>query len=366
MTTATFENKALLAAPKDAQAPASATMVEVARKYGISPIKQMREMLALNFGPGTISLPEYITLGLFDPEIPMADKKTYVGIRSSQKVNRDMSPADLVGSRFFLEDKVMYTALLRQLGIPTTQTQAVASPDRLFGAIPALRDPAAVQRFLREDARFPVFAKPCSGFGSHGSASLHGLDGDELILGNGRKVDLEAFSHEIFRDYPDGFVFQTALQQHQTLSNVAGPAVGTLRVVTVRDSPDPQVLYTVWKMPAPDAMSDNYWQDGSIVAAVDEGGRLGRCHTGSGLTSRWIDRHPVSGAEFAGLQIPHWDEIQKMARDGHALFPEFGIVGWDIAVTPDGPTVIECNDIPYHGLYQLAFGRGFCNPISSQ
>ena len=273
MNTATMHDKALLAAPRDAKAPASATMVEVARAHGLSPIAQMRQMIALRFGPGKIAQPEYYTYGLFDPALSMAQKKEFVGRTGSWQINDRLNPAKLTQSRVFVADKVMYTALLRQLGLATTETQGVAARTRNFGAIAALRDPAALQAFLLHHARFPLFGKPCEGRGSVGSAMLARIearnDGDQIVMGNGRRADLAAFCAEVFADYPEGFIFQTALGQHQTLSDVAGPAIGTMRIVTVRDTDTPRVLYTVWKIPSPDAMSDNFWQSGSMIAQLD-------------------------------------------------------------------------------------------------
>jgi len=43
------------------------------------------------------------------------------------------------------------------------------------------------------------------------------------------------------------------------------------------------------------------------------------------------------------------------------LLPEFGIVGWDIAVTPERPVIIECNDNPHHVLCQQAKGCSIRN-----
>ncbi|MEL7099765.1 MAG: sugar-transfer associated ATP-grasp domain-containing protein [Pseudomonadota bacterium] len=352
--------KALLAAPRDPAPAASQTVVEVAKQHGVSPFRQMREMWALARGPGKLESHEYHAAGAFDPAMPMADKKTYVGRIGSFEINQRLSPPKLTETRAFLRDKVMYTALLQQLGLPTTETQAVVHQTRHFGDLRTLRDAAAVEAFLKEGARYPLFVKPCEGAASVGSALITGRDSDALTLGNGRKVDLKGFAAEVVEDYPEGFILQSAIPQHAALTAVTGPAVGTMRVVTIRDASGARPLYTVWKVPSPTAMSDNFWQAGSMVAEVKDG-RVTRCKKGTGLAAEWLDAHPVSNVPFAGLEIPHWDAIQRVATDGHMLFPEFGIVGWDIGVGQDGPVIIECNDNPFHVLYQLATGRGILN-----
>lgn len=362
MAETTVADTALLNGPKAAKSPASPLIVQVARKHGVSPFRQMREMFSLKRGPGKIDAPEYYAFNLYDPEIPMSEKRTFVGEKGSFHLNKALSPADFTRIRAFLRDKVMYTELIRQLGFRTTETQAAASPIRKFGAIPALNDAAAVEMFLRCDARYPVFAKPCEGSGSIGSALIKGVDGDDLVLGNGSKTSIAAFCDEVFRDYPDGFVFQTALVQHDHLTRIAGPAVGSVRVVTVRRSDDPELLYTLWKLPSPSAMSDNFWQAGSMLALVDSAcGQILACHAGTGLDRKQVDAHPTTDEPIIGQKIPFWEETCEMARDAHALFPEIGLVGWDIAITAEGPAIIECNCNPHHVLYQLASGKGIRN-----
>ncbi len=355
------EGKVLLAPPKDPDAPASATMVAVARKYGVSPLRQMREMFALRRGPGRIAPAEYYANGLFDPELSMEQKREYVGRIGSWEINIRLSPEKLTETRAFLRDKVMYCALLERLGLPTTETQAVAVAGRSFGSIPALRSPGEVREFLLSQARYPLFGKPCVGAASVGSVLLHGVARGRLVLGNGRRADPDAFCREIFEDYPEGFILQSALRQHDDMARIIGTAVGTLRIVTVRDEAQPRPLYTVWKIPSPSAMSDNFWQAGSMVAQVGDDGRVGRCRRGTGLDGHWIEAHPATGQRFDGVRIPHWQAALDLASRAHALFPEFGIIGWDMAITPDGPAIIEANDNPFHVLWQLANGRGIRN-----
>lgn len=362
MTMTATDTKALVTPPKTPGAAKTPLIVDVARQTGVSPFRQLKEMVLLTRGKSRLATHEYYSAGLFDPAISMEEKRAYVGVNGSYDLNVFMSPTNLTGARFFVQDKVVYTALLNELGFRATRTQAVAQADRLFGNIPALASPAEIKTFLTSQAEYPIFAKPARGTGSFGSALLSGVEGSDLVLGNGRKVALDDFCTEILQDYPDGFLFQSALVQHQAMTDLAGPAIGTVRVVTVRDTAMPRMLYSLWKIPSPKAMSDNFWQDGSMIASISEDGSLGRCRIGTGLNARLIDEHPVSGQKFSDFKIPFFQDVPDFASRAHALFPEFGVIGWDIAITPEGPTIIEANDNPYHALYQLAFGRGIRNP----
>ena len=360
----THAPKALLGTPLKAPEPASQLILEVARAHGVSPIKQFREMLRLQRGVSGVSFSEYYAGHLYRPELSREEKAEFIGMKGSTTINHRCSPIKLGDMRPFIRDKVMYTTMLEGIGLPTTKTQAVATHDRGFGAIPALRTVEAIVEFLLEKAVYPVFGKPVEGSQSVGSALLRGVDKTKhmIEMGNGKSFDLTAFAQEIMTDYPEGFIFQDAVAQHKALTDVAGPAVGTLRVVTVIEENVPRVLYTCWKVPSPKAMSDNYWQSGSMLGGVDiETGKVTHCVTGSGMNREEIAQHPVTGKSFAGLQVPHWDRVKDVAIEAHHLTPEFGIFGWDIAVGEDGPVIIECNANPFHALYQLSEGRGILN-----
>lgn len=131
------------------------------------------------------------------------------------------------------------------------------------------------------------------------------------------------------------------MQQHKAVSASAGQAVGTIRVVTVIEEGAPRVLYAVWKIPSPKAMLDNFWQSVSMLGAVDaEIDKVSNAITGAGLDRQIFEQHPISGKSFAGFQVPHWDRVKEVANQGHSLFPEFGIFGWDIAVGENGSVII--------------------------
>ncbi|WP_306155554.1 sugar-transfer associated ATP-grasp domain-containing protein [Roseovarius sp. MMSF_3281] len=356
---------ALLAAPEKALPPAPEMIVQVARDYRVSPFRQFREMVGLRFRRNRMDFNEYYTNRLFDPEMSAQDKCGFVGKKGNTRFNKKLSPIGLTKLRPFVRDKVLYGAMMQQLGFRTPETQAVVSTDRGYGVLPRLADVEGIEAFLMETARYPLFVKPGEGWGSVGSALIVELDrtARELVLSNGQRIDLRQFAQEVLDEYGDGFIFQTAVEQHADMTKVAGPAIGSIRVVTVYDGQKPSVLYTLWKVPSPKAMSDNYWQSGSMLAEIDKAnGQVVQCRRGEGPTQEAIETHPASGMAFADVQIPFWDEICDIAVRGHEVLPQFGVLGWDIAVTPEGPLIIECNANPHHMLYQLATGRGIQNP----
>lgn len=363
MRTISPTDKALLAAPKTPKPPAADTLIRIAREFGVSPLRQMREMWRLRRGPGKLSAQEYVSTGAFRPCFDAQTKQEFVGREGSYRLNITPNDHRLTVSRGFVRDKILYTQLLRSLGLPATQTQALVHGTRHVGDMPVLRVPEDVMAFLLARAKFPLFGKPVEGSGSVGSVLILSVDTKTgmLRLGNGRDMDMDAFAHEIIADYPEGFLFQSAIEQHETLDSVTGTAVGTLRVVTTRHAEGIRPLYTLWKIPSPRAMSDNYWQDGSMIAEIDGQGRVVSCAQGAGPGYEKVAAHPVSGVTFKGLQIPHWAELHALAVQAHGVFPEFGIIGWDIGMAADGPVIIEANDNPFHALYQLATDRGVRN-----
>lgn len=68
--------------------------------------------------------------------------------------------------------------------------------------------------------------------------------------------------------------------------------------------------------------------------------------------------HPNSGITIKGFQIPKWDELVQMVEDLMNEMPEYGYIGWDLVLTPNGWCVMEGN---YSGEFSFQFinGRGY-------
>lgn len=82
--------------------------------------------------------------------------------------------------------------------------------------------------------------------------------------------------------------------------------------------------------------------DGNLFATVD-------VNTGI-ITSDLTDytlaayrEHPVTKFTAKGTQLPCWDRVLELAKQAAYRIPQVAYVGWDIAITPDGPVLIEGN-----------------------
>ena len=57
------------------------------------------------------------------------------------------------------------------------------------------------------------------------------------------------------------------------------------------------------------------------------------------------------------FKIPMYKESVELAKKVSKIVKEVRYVGWDIALTPKGPTIIEGNEYPGHDIYQLPAHR---------
>ncbi|MEO0381379.1 MAG: hypothetical protein AAF252_14005, partial [Pseudomonadota bacterium] len=109
---------ALLDGPGKAKKAQAPLIAQVAKTYGVSPLRQMRDIFSMRRGAQKLNGPEYYSLRLFDPAIAAVDKRAFLGQAGINALNTSMNPPVAVPTRSFVGNKLLYTLLLTQLGIP--------------------------------------------------------------------------------------------------------------------------------------------------------------------------------------------------------------------------------------------------------
>jgi hypothetical protein len=132
-----------------------------------------------------------------------------------------------------------------------------------------------------------------------------------------------------------------------------------VRVVTILDEAGrPEAVSATFRFASvPEAAVDNM-KAGGLIAAVDLAtGALGPACKGYGGEDHAV--HPATGAAIVGRVLPDWAAVTALARRAHAAaFADYVLIGWDIAMAPEGPLLIEGNGKPGVLMPQRAARRG--------
>ena len=76
-----------------------------------------------------------------------------------------------------------------------------------------------------------------------------------------------------------------------------------------------------------------------------EDGVLGPAATtaAEGLGQALLETHPDTGLAVAGLRLPYWEEACALVCAVAPRFIPLRALGWDVALTPTGPVLVETN-----------------------
>lgn len=186
-------------------------------------------------------------------------------------------------------------------------------------------DSAAIEEFVTRHGA--VMAKVPDSLGGIGIAKREASEIDDYVK----------FRQELL----DGrqFVLEELITQHEHMRTLCTTSVNTLRIITFFDGAHVHVLANVLKMGNGGAI-DNFSHGGMYTMLDDEGVAHYAAFDGE---NRTFVTHPVTGTSIVGFQVPLFDEVLAFVDTLARVVPQIPYVGWDIAITPSGPVVIEGN-----------------------
>lgn len=165
-------------------------------------------------------------------------------------------------------------------------------------------------------------------------------------------------------DYPDfdalyayiqekGFcTIEDNIKQHPALSKLYPNAVNSMRIITILDSNKvPHCIYIVQKMGCNGSVVDN----NCLFTPVDiETGKMKYiAHSGDTVKGILYDKHPNTNEKIVGYQLPFVKEAVDMCLKAALVVPQIRYIGWDVAITENGPAIIEGNTYCAHDFWQL-------------
>jgi len=149
------------------------------------------------------------------------------------------------------------------------------------------------------------------------------------------------------------WIIEECLVNHSELRANKEEALNCIRVITAHPSgADPVAMYIVYKVATTSCLVDNAHSGGIYVGVNIDTGYL----FSVGFTEKYemYTQHPISGASFSGIRIPYFENALQLSIRAAKTFPSLKVIGWDIAITPSGPVIIEGNSFPGLALIQKA------------
>lgn len=320
-----------------------------------SPLALIKEMVELVRGCGKLSPRDYYKFQLYDDQIHTPEsKKRFVSGRLHWPITNKCSPVEW---RAATEDKWLSYNILAGFGLPVPQTQAVVDKTyRTFGGDTKISTAREMEEFLRDKARFPIFAKPNSEMGSFGAFIITGFGNSGATLSDRRTVSCAELVDDIIGI--SSYLFQEVIENHQQIRKFAKHAA-TIRTINLVSTDRVRTPFMLLKIPVGENIADNYWRTGNIVADIDvDKGELRRIVRGVGIELEELEDHPDTGERLLGMKLPYWQELQDLNKVAARLFAPIRYQSLDICVTDSGPVIVEINSGGDFNLPQIASGKG--------
>ncbi len=245
-----------------------------------------------------------------------------------------------------LNNKVVFSRMLAGYGCRVPEYYCVMRGGRMIqvGDRYRMRSPSDVVDACLSGGRFIL--KPYTGGGGLRVTALSSENGKPTV--NWKESTPEAVEELVGR-LEDG-VISEFVTQHKYASDVFPFSTNTMRILTMWDyeRDEPFVAFAGHRFGRPSSVPvDNCYQGGVSCPVDIETGVLGVGRAGEfGDEVSKHETHPDTGAQMAGITVPHWERTKSELLDICRRMSYIPYIGWDVAITEDGFAVTEGNSCP--------------------
>ena len=160
--------------------------LQIALAQGRHVTSLLREVIALRRGAGRLAPAEYFYYKLWDADLPMAEKRRFVGKQAQHPMHVACNSPHWYGPA---ADKILFHTIMTGEGLPLPELLAITQAGRHVKRGLTLADGASVAAILRQKEIYPLFAKQAAGKYSLSVLSAEAYDPakDEVIVLGGER-----------------------------------------------------------------------------------------------------------------------------------------------------------------------------------
>lgn len=204
---------------------------------------------------------------------------------------------------------------------------------------PAIDCQGIIESIFRDSELKELIIKPILGHAGRGIV-LAIKKSDGIVI---KTKDMEWSLAEY--EFKDKSIIQEVVIQDEGIAEISNTSLNTIRLVSLLTiSQEVIILSSSMRFGVGSAFVDN-WSAGGIAVGVN--------HSNGVLMETAYDKHggqyyehPESKVVFNNYKIPYWDDVLEIARKVQGACPFYKLVGVDIAISENGPVLIEINANP--------------------
>ncbi|MFT3946710.1 MAG: sugar-transfer associated ATP-grasp domain-containing protein [Agriterribacter sp.] len=271
---------------------------------------------------------EFFKLRLYDKSAE--ERSEYISARVLRKFQLQMNPAQ---ECTVISDKIKFLAHFKDL------------IKRNWASVETLRQDKSLAEAFLNDEKGKIVLK-----------NSRGMSGKQVKVVETKQLnvpDLITLMEENNFDLAEEFIIQ-----HDTLMNIAPRGLNTIRVISQLQNEEVIIIGACLKLSIYESV-DNL-NSGNVAMPVElESGIVTDAGIFLDITKDDLKKHPLTGIDIIGFQVPFWKECIEIVKKGALLTPNNRSIGWDVAVTNNGPLLIEGNHNWGHDIWQMAYRKGF-------
>ena len=142
-------------------------------------------------------------------------------------------------------------------------------------------------------------------------------------------------------------LIEECIKQHVKMNVLYGKSVNTIRMFTFHKDGTSYFLQAILKI-----------GNGGVIDNFSSGGMYTYISSDGDAYVEAIDKddniyfkHPISNENIVGFKVPLFDEAINLVKECAKVVPEVAYIGWDVAISENGPVLVEGNCYP--GVFQV-------------
>lgn len=180
-----------------------------------------------------------------------------------------------------------------------------------------------------------IIVKPIDGEGGKGIEKYEYINDEESKI---------VYSSLLFKKQ---LLVEQCIKQHPDMNKLYNKSVNTLRMFTFYKDGQAYFLQAILKV-GNGGVVDNFSSGGMYTYVDDEGTVYAEAI--DQMDNKYY-KHPISNETIVGFKVPMFKEAVGKVEEAAKVVPEMGYIGWDVAISEDGPVLVEGNCYP--GVFQV-------------